>query len=79
MHLNSCTVDPFPKPKGKDILTPLKWNNSEKLGEITDAKAEDGKQAQPALTDLVLNPFQLGDQMHIKTWKPSRSQGQHTP
>jgi hypothetical protein len=28
LHLNSCTTGSFPKPKKRDILTPLKWNNS---------------------------------------------------
>ena len=67
---------PIPQAQEKGHLNPLEM---EKLGEITNAKAEDGKHVQPVLTDLVLNPFQLGDQVHTKTWKPSGSQGQHTP
>ena len=66
---------PIPQAQEKGHLNPLEM---EKLGEITNAKAEDGKHVQPTLTDLVLNPFQL-DPVHIKTWKPSGSQAQHTP
>ena len=45
---------PIPQAQEKGHLNPLEM---EKLGEITNAKAEDGKHVQPTFTDLVLNPF----------------------